>query len=62
MIRSFRHKGLAQLFIKNNPSKIKPELVKRCRERLRALHAASQPEEMNIPGFNFHSLEGNPKR
>lgn len=27
-----------------------------------ALDVATVPEEMNIPGFKFHGLQGNPKR
>lgn len=27
-----------------------------------ALDVALQPEDMNIPGFGFHGLEGKPKR
>jgi toxin HigB-1 len=26
--------------------------------RLDALNAAAKPEDMNIPGFNFHALKG----
>jgi proteic killer suppression protein len=31
-------------------------------ERLDVLEAAEAVEEMNIPGFDFHSLKGRPKR
>lgn len=62
MIKSFRHRGLARLFLKNDPSKIHPMLVDRCRRRLAVLNDAVAPGEANIPGFNFHSLRGKPKR
>jgi toxin HigB-1 len=62
MIKSFRHKGLARLFMKNDPSALKADLVKRIRRRLTALHQAERLEELNIPGFDFHSLQGKPKR
>ena len=29
---------------------------------LQALEAATQPEDMNITGFRFHSLRGKPRR
>lgn len=62
MIRSFRHKGLSELFQKGRSGKLDARLHKRCLERLDALDAATQPEDMNIPGYNFHGLEGVPKR
>jgi proteic killer suppression protein len=33
-------------------------LHKRIVERLDALEQAAVPEELNLPGFNFHSLRG----
>ena len=29
---------------------------------LQLLEVAKQPEDMNIPGYRFHSLRGNPRR
>lgn len=29
---------------------------------LQLLEVAGQPEDMNIAGFHFHALQGNPKR
>jgi proteic killer suppression protein len=37
-------------------------LVARCRRRLDAIQAAKTPEELILPGFDFHALEGKPKR
>jgi toxin HigB-1 len=63
MIKTFRHKGLQLLFNKNNESRIRPDLVKRVRRRLDILDQASTLEELNILGFNFHTLKGHkPKR
>ena len=62
MIRSFRHKGLARLFWDDDPRKIRPDLVQRCRARLTVLDAAETLEGVNLPGFNFHGLRGTPKR
>lgn len=42
--------------------KLEQKLVARCLRRLDALDQAEKPEDMNIPGFNFHGLQGNPKR
>ena len=58
MIRTFRHKGLAELWSRNVSSKIDNRLQPRVLERLDALDAARRPEDMNIPGFDFHALKG----
>ena len=34
----------------------------RLRRILAALDVASAPEQMNVPGWRFHGLHGNPKR
>jgi len=34
----------------------------RVRRQLLRLDAATQPEDMNLPGYRFHRLEGKPKR
>ena len=33
-----------------------------CRIRLSALHGARELGDLNAPGFNFHGLQGKPKR
>ena len=62
MIKSFRHKGLSLLFLDDNSSHVPPDMVKRCRIRLAVIDEAERLEDMNVPGFNFHSLRGKPKR
>lgn len=62
MIRSFVHKGLKQLFETGQSAKVGADLVTRCKRRLDAINAATSPEELNVPGFDFHALEGKPKR
>jgi toxin HigB-1 len=62
VIESFRHKGLALLFLGDDSSKVRPDLVERCRNRLSVLDDAILAEDMNLPGFDFHSLRGKPKR
>lgn len=58
MIRSFLHKGLQELFETSKTAKIGAEAHKRILRRLDALNQAGRPEDMNIPGFDFHSLKG----
>ena len=62
MIKSFRHKGLSRLFMKNDPRGIRADLAARCRVRLNVLRQAQRLEEVNLPGFDFHLLRGRPKR
>lgn len=62
MIRTFRHKGLRELFITGHSRRVRPDLLARCLIRLEALDSAARPEDMNVPGFNFHPLRGSPQR
>ena len=57
MIRSFRNKELQNLW-DGNRSKIDARLQKRILRRLDALDAALAAEDLNLPGFNFHGLQG----
>lgn len=62
MIRSFRHKQLCALW-EVGRSRIDARLHDRILRRLDALDAATGPEDMNLPGFDFHMLRGiNPPR
>jgi proteic killer suppression protein len=58
MIRSFKHKGLSDLWDLGRSPKIDAKMHLRVLSRLDALNIASKPEDMNSPGFNFHSLRG----
>ena len=62
MISSFRSRDLRSLWQKGDPSRIRPDLLDRVRRRLDAIQAATRPEDLNIPGFNFHRLQGRPPR
>ncbi|MQY44453.1 plasmid maintenance system killer [Epibacterium sp. SM1969] len=62
MIKSFAHKQLEALW-NTGRSKINAQQHKRIQRRLDALDAATAAEDMNLPGFNFHALQGfNPTR
>ena len=58
MIRTFRSKALAELFEKGRSAKVDAKLHKRILLRLDRLDAAQRPEDMNLPGFDFHALNG----
>ncbi len=62
MIRSFRSKALKRYAEKGDPSKLAVQNVARIKRILSALMAATTPEEMNLPGYRFHGLQGQPKR
>ena len=63
MIHSFKHKELQKLYETGKSGRIDQRVYKRILRRLDALASASKPEDMNIPGFDFHGLQGNaPKR
>jgi toxin HigB-1 len=62
MVRSFRSRALAALWSKNDRSRIRADLIKRVLSRLNSLDDARQPDDMNLPGFNFHRLRRRPIR
>ncbi len=62
MIRSFRSRSLRGFWIKGDSAKLQQDLVERLRRRLDLLDNSKQPEDMNVPGFDFHKLRGRPVR
>jgi proteic killer suppression protein len=62
LIKTFRHKGLKELFETGRSRKVSSALADKCLNRLDMLDASLVPEDMHIPGFRFHGLQGNPKR
>jgi toxin HigB-1 len=62
MIRSWRHKGLRDLFLRGASAKVRPDHQKKCLRLLDALDQAALAEDMNLPGLHFHGLHGKPKR
>ena len=62
MIKSFRHKGLAELFEEGHAAQVSPDLQKRILRILEALDQAENLAELNIPGFNIKGLYGGPGR
>jgi proteic killer suppression protein len=63
MIKSFKKRALADLWENGRTRAIDVRLHKRILLRLDRLDVAAMPEEMNVPGFDFHALKGfNPRR
>ena len=46
------------MFESGHSRHVRPDLLKRTARRLDALHAATRPEQLRMPGFNFHRLSG----
>ena len=62
MIKSFRHKGINELFETGRTRRVRQDLQSRCLRRLEALDQSEVLNDLNVPGFNFHGLHGVPKR
>ena len=62
MIKSFRHKGINELFETGRTRRARQDLQSRCLRRLEALDQSEVLNDLNVPGFNFHGLYGVPKR
>jgi proteic killer suppression protein len=58
VIRSFRSKPLADFWATGSSGRIDARLGKRILRRLEALDSAAIPQDMNVPGYDFHSLRG----
>jgi proteic killer suppression protein len=61
MMLSFRHRGLQRLFEKGDRRRIQPEHLEKVENILAILNRASQPEDMDLPGFRLHALRGDLK-
>ena len=58
MIKTFRSKGLLELWSSGRTRRIDAKLHARVLRRLDALDQTRAPEDMNQPGFDFHALRG----
>jgi proteic killer suppression protein len=62
MIGGFRHKGQEEIYRTGKTRRIGADHVRRCVHILQLLEVARRPDGLNIVGFRFHGLQGNPKR
>ena len=58
MIRSFRHKVFERFFKSGSRAGIQAAHAPRLARQLSALDAATRPEDMNRPGWDWHPLKG----
>ena len=58
MIKSFKSKGLAELWAKGRTKGIDAQMRARVLRRLDALNSATTLRDIDVPGFKFHALKG----
>lgn len=58
VIRTFKSKGLAELWGTGKTARIDVRMHRRIMLRLERLELATTPDQLNTPGFNFHPLQG----
>ncbi|MDR2225032.1 type II toxin-antitoxin system RelE/ParE family toxin [Providencia rettgeri] len=58
MIKSFKHKGLKQLFEKGTLSGVSPKDTSRINDRLQAIDSTNFIDDLDIFTFNLHQLKG----
>ncbi len=58
MIKTFRHKGLKQLFETGKSRVVSADLTRRAVRQLDLLNRAIQPSDMNLPSYRLHELKG----
>jgi len=58
MIKSFKHKGLKQFFETGSKAGIQPHHSARLSRQLLRLNVAKNADDMNVPGWRLHALEG----
>ncbi|HEX8163402.1 MAG TPA: type II toxin-antitoxin system RelE/ParE family toxin [Pyrinomonadaceae bacterium] len=56
MIRTFRHKGLTQVFEASGSHAVAAALTRRLIRQLDYLNRAATPQDMNLPGYRLHEL------
>ncbi|OGI04223.1 MAG: hypothetical protein A2Y25_08900 [Candidatus Melainabacteria bacterium GWF2_37_15] len=58
MIKSFKHKGLEDFFLKGSIKGINPDYSRKIRRILSLLNEAEDVNELNYTGFRLHKLKG----
>jgi proteic killer suppression protein len=61
MIKTFRHKGLGQLFEAGRSRGVSADLSRRLIRQLDLLNRTASPADMNLPGYRLHELKGSRK-
>jgi toxin HigB-1 len=61
MIKTFKSKALKALWLRGRAKGIDPKSADRIVTILDLLDKATTPEDLDLPGFDFHELKGNRK-
>ena len=61
VIQSFRHRGLEKFFRTGSKAGIQPKHEARLRLQLTALNLATDPQDMNRAGWDWHPLKASLK-
>ncbi|QEN04756.1 peptidase [Thiospirochaeta perfilievii] len=61
MIKTFKHKGLEEFFIKGTKKGIIPEHSAKLARILDRLDASTTVKDMSLPGYRLHQLSGKEK-
>ena len=59
MIASFRSRALKRFWERNDARRLPPQDVTRIRRIPWSLDQATEPQDLDIPGYHFHRLTGN---
>jgi len=54
--------GLEEIYLAGKTRRIGAEHVRKCVRILQSLEVAAQTEDVNVTGYGFHRLHGNPRR
>ena len=60
MIKTFKHKGLAELFNTGSARKVQAKHAARLKMILTKLNGATHAGQLNAPGLRLHPLKGKP--
>lgn len=58
MLKSFKHKGLREFFEDGSKRGISANQAQRIKIRLDVISAATQIDDISVPGFDLHELKG----
>ena len=61
VIRTFKHRGVERFFTQSDHRGIPAKFADRLERMLDRLDSATQPQDMNLPGYKFHELKGQRK-
>lgn len=58
MLRSIRHRGLKRLYERVDRSGLQQDHIEKIENILAVLDRATEPSDMDLPGFRLHQLKG----